>query len=330
MNELQWVDELYRAFCQTLPGMLHAEAQGLPRTLGLAPRRDVPWSAVFSHSITLAAPAMLAEAMPSVRGTTVQDALLAHMLAVIDAFGTDRLADGQVRATWQLETLLAHVRRARDAAMERLRAAAPGPGPEPSFAAADEVVARAIDAEHHLLRSGEPVDVVRYRALSRDKQRLGVPASLGLAAAAGWDERRRRALDRMLESIWLGLQFHDDVMDWEDDWARGAAWAVALARGLRRGGDLPPGEAAPGGAADLAAARRLVMASGVLARMLELARREFAVARRLAAVLGARRLEGWASAREAQMAELARAESASPGYAHRARVLSAWARTVLA
>ena len=72
------------------------------------------------------------------------------------------------------------------------------------------------------------------------------------------------------------------------------------------------------------------MESGVLARMLELARRELVVARRLAAALGARRIEGWAAAREAQMAELARCEAESPGYAHRARVLSAWARTVLA
>jgi hypothetical protein len=276
---------------------------------------------VFSHGITLAAPALIAEAMPHVRGPTVQDALLAHMLAILDAFGTDRLEDGQVRPTWQLETLLAHVRRARDEALQRV---VPGPSdPSIDFAAADEATLGAITAERGLLGGGGAADFTRYHEISRAKQRLGLPASLALAIAAGWDQRRREALERMLESIWVALQYYDDVMDWEEDCQRLGAWAVALARGAR-GGEAPALDSEP------AAVRGLVLESGVLARMLDEARRHFRRARRLAAALGAQRLASWTIARESHMAELARCEARSPGYASRARALSVWARAVLA
>lgn len=231
MDEALWVDELYKAFWRTLPGMLHAEAQGLAHTLGLAPSRDVPWSAVFSNEITLAAPALLAEAMPGVRGATVQDALLAHLLAVIEAFGTDRIKDGQVRPTWQLEAILAHARRARDVALGRV---APGvDDPAIDFARADDASLLAIEAERALLASGGPAGFSRYYALSLAKQSVGFPASIALAHAAGWTAAQREVLSRMLSSVWLGLQLHDDVMDWQDDYQRGGAWAVVLASELR-------------------------------------------------------------------------------------------------
>ncbi|AUX21974.1 hypothetical protein SOCEGT47_024750 [Sorangium cellulosum] len=363
MDENQWVDELYKAFWRTLPGMLHAEAQALAHTLGLAPSRDVPWSAVFSNEFTLSAPALLAEAMPGVRGATVQDALLAHLLAVIEAFGTDRIKDAQVRPTWQLEAILAHARRARDAALRRV---APGvDDPAIDFSRADDATLLAIEAERSLLASGEPAGFSRYYALSLGKQRVGFPASIALAHAAGWTAERRAALERLLSSVWLGLQLHDDVMDWQDDYERGGAWAVVLASELRsRAQGEPeerdperaarqnprsaygplatppwgmaaisraPGEPPPSSAPSaLVPVRRMVFDSGVLAAMLDGERRCFRAARRRAAVLGARRVAAWAEGREAQAHQLARCEVESPGYANRAQALNAWARAVLA
>ena len=137
----------------------------------------------------------------------------------------------------------------------------------------------------------------------------------------------------MLESIWLALQFYDDVMDWEDDWARGGAWAVALTHGALQEQRHPAGDglrAPVASALSLEETKALVLSTGTLVRMLELSRREFTRARRRAEVLGARRIAAWARAREGQMRELVRCEAESPGYAHRARALSAWARTVLA
>jgi hypothetical protein len=342
MDELQWVDELYKAFCETLPGMLHAEAHGLSHTLGLAPARGAPWSAVFSHEVTLAAPALVAEAMPEVGGAAVRDALLAHMLAVIEAFGTDRLQDGQARPTWQLETLLAHARRARDQAIQRV---APGiVDPAIDFARADEETLGAISAERKLLGEGEAASLARYEALSLAKQAVGVPASIALAHAAGWGPRQREVLARALGSVWLGLQLYDDVMDWEDDHMRGGAWAVALARGLPGGAGPawpPPDGAGPRQGAPSeppstvrhaapAPVRRFVLESGALALMLATSRRRYREAGCRAAALGARRLSAWAQGQEAHTTELARCEVEHAGYANRARALSAWARAVLA
>ncbi|WP_437666093.1 hypothetical protein [Sorangium sp. So ce1182] len=368
MDEALWVDELYNAFCRTLPGMLHADAQGLAYTLGLSPSRDVPWSAVFSNEVTLAAPALLAEAMPGVRGATVQDALLAHLLAVIEAFGTDRIQDAQVRPTWQLEAILAHARRARD---EALRRVAPGvDDPAIDFARADDATLLAIETERSLLASGEPAGFSRYYALSIAKQSVGFPASIALAHAAGWTAAQREVLARLLSSVWLGLQLHDDVMDWQDDYQRGGAWAVVLASELRSRAHGEPDEPhadrrerAPGAHNRLAAAygplgtppwgiaatpkgkseppassapsslipvRSMVLDSGVLGAMLDGERRCFRAARRRAAVLGARRVAAWAEGREAQAHELARCEAESPGFANRAHALNAWAKAVLA
>lgn len=231
MDELQWVDELYTAFSRTLPGMLHGEAQGLAHTLGLAPSPDVPWSEVFSNEITLAAPALLADGMPGVPRPVVQDAVLAHMLAIIEAFGTDRIKDGQIQPTWKLDALLAHARRERDKAIRRVAPEVDDPAMD--FARADEETARAIESERQVLQSGEPVDFTRYHTISIGKQRVGFPASIALAHAAGWGPSRRKALWRMLAAAWIGLQLQDDVMDWEDDFQRGGAWAVALAAHLR-------------------------------------------------------------------------------------------------
>ncbi|WP_437986255.1 hypothetical protein [Sorangium sp. So ce117] len=367
MDDALWVDELYKAFWRTLPGMLHADAQGLAYTLGLSPSRDVPWSAVFSNEITLAAPALLAEAMPGVRGATVQDALLAHLLAVIEAFGTDRIKDKQVRPTWQLEAILAHARRARD---EALRRVAPGvDDPAIDFARADDATLFAIETERSLLASGGPAGFSRYYALSLGKQSVGFPASIALAHAAGWTAERREVLARLLSSVWLGLQLHDDVMDWQDDYQRGGAWAVVLASELRsraheepraeerdrerasaprhRGavaygplGTPPWGIAVtpkaqgeppiPDAPSSLLPVRRMVLESGVLAAMLDGERRCFRAARRRAAVLGARRVAAWAEGKAAQAQELARCEAESPGFANRAHALNAWAKAVLA
>jgi hypothetical protein len=355
MDEKQSVDELYRAFCQSLPGHLHAEAQGLAHTLGLAPARGAPWSAVFSHEVTLAAPALIADAMPSVHASTVREAGLAHMLAVIEAFGTDRLHDGQVRHTPQLETLLAHARRARDLAIQRVAPRVTDPAID--FAKADEETLTAIQAERQLLQGGEPAGFERYLAIAAAKQRVGLPASIALAHAAGWGPRERAALGRALGAIGVGLQIYDDVMDWEDDHVRGGAWAVVLAAGSPGGaaqGAAPPDQergprdsapsdppsavrhAAPSDPPEAtrhaapAPVRRFVLESGVLARMLAAARRRYREARWRSAALGARRLAAWAEGQEGHTAELSRCEAESPGYANRARALSAWARAVLA
>jgi hypothetical protein len=235
MNNLELVDQLYEVFVDTLSGPFADAARGLAVTLCLAPSRTIPWSRVFGHEVTLAAPALVAEAMPHVAEPVRRDAIFAHMLAVIEAFGTDRVEDGQVQATPELVGLLEQVREARDRALTRVCPGAIDPAID--FGLADRKTAYAIRAEHDLLQRGTAITFETYERLSLGKQSVGFPASIALAYAAGWESARRSLVYRTLASVWLGLQMHDDVVDWEDDFTRGGAWAVSLALGRRAAAD---------------------------------------------------------------------------------------------
>ncbi len=326
------MDELWAAFVDALPGDLRDAALGLAATLGLAPSRDVPWSEVFSNEITLGAPILVAEAMPGLPEAAVRDAALAHQLAIVEAFATDRLEDGQAEPTAALHALLAAVRAARDASLARV---APGMTElGTSYARAEQETLAAIRAEQEALRGGSTVAFERYLAIAHGKQRVGLPASIALAHAAGWDGRRVRCLARLLDDVWVGLQLHDDVIDWEDDLTRGGAWATAVAAEAVPEAAPPPSALPPSRDSSERrtmpfSARGLVHRSGVLARMLGASSRRFRAARRRATHLGATRLAAWAGEREALTGGLARREAESPGFANRAHALSVWAKSVL-
>lgn len=313
MSRNALVDTLFEAFVASLPAPLRGEASGLASALGLAPSPDVPWSEVFGNAVALGVPLFVADTTPKLGGAVIHDAATAHLLAVIEALGTDRIEDGQVDRRPALALVLDHARRARDASIARVAAE-----DARAYDDAGEATLAAIAEERGILRSGCAVDFARYLAVSLEKQRLAVPASLALARTAGWDPRRRRILARMLDAIWMGLQLHDDVVDWEDDLARGGSWAAALADGAA---NLARDE-------DGISVRRAVLGSGVLARMLAASARRYRAARRRAEALGATRLAAWAREREATLGDLARREAESPGFARRARTLSAWARSV--
>ncbi len=320
MNILELVDDLYEAFADRIGEPLSDSARDLPRALRLAPQA-VPWSRVFSHEVTLGAPALIAEAMPHVKRTVVREAVLAHALAVIDTFGTDRIEDEQIESTPAVFAVLGQARRERDRAMVRLYG---GAVPADSdFRVADAVTIRAIRRERAMLLSARPVDLESYERASLDKQFVGVVASVALARTAGWDDRRCRAVRATLENVWLGLQLSDDVVDWEDDLQRGGAWAVCLMRDMM----LATSSRRPLLQESI---RSQVLTSGVLHVMLSRARAHMRAARRRASALGARRLADWAHGQEKRLDSLATAESRSAGYAVRAHALAAWANEVLA
>jgi hypothetical protein len=312
------IDAVWTAFCSTLPVDLQCEARGLARELGLAPLQGIPWSRVFKHEITLAAPALFAPAMERATRPMVMKAVTAHMLAVIDAFAVDRMLDRQAAGGAQMLRLLQHVRAERDRALHELTGIRKSPYLDTEY----EAVC-AINTERLLLQHGVPLSFADYLKLSLAKQAVAFPASVALAKAAGWGGRREGAVRHVLRGVVLGLQFHDDVVDWEEDWRKGGAWAVCLARG----------QGAPGGVfrvarSDFEETRRHVHRSGVLAIMMKQARWRYRGAYRLAALLGAHALSTWARAQEKAAAELAEREGDSAGYAVRVHQLSGWAMEV--
>jgi hypothetical protein len=318
MDYAKHVDAIWTAFSSTLPPDLQHEARVLARAVGLVPLPDVPWSNVFKNEVTLAAPALFATAMPLAASQMVVKATTAHMLAVIDAFAIDRMLDRQVTGGPQMQRLLERVRAGRDRAICELT----GDEVSPYIDAEYDAVC-AINTERLLLQNNVALSFSDYSRLSLAKQAVAFPASLALARVAGWGGRHQRAVQHVLRAIVLGLQFHDDVVDWEDDWRNGGAWAVSLSRGR---GLLDM--AASGGSADLECLRRQVHASGVLATMINLARLRYREAHRIAALLGADSLSTWACEQEATAAELTERESNSAGYVVRAHQLSGWAMEV--
>ncbi len=310
------IDALYDGFVASLPPALRPLARRLPHALRLAPLKGARWRDVFNHEVTLGAPWMIAEAFPKATTARAHGATLAHALAIIEAFGSDRVADGQVPGDPELLCLLEHIRFARNRALARVNS-----GAEADMWAADKTTHASILEERSVLAAAMPIDFAEYERISLGKQAVGFPASRALAGAIGASPQTVREIDQLLEGVWLGLQFEDDVFDWEDDFRVGGAWAVCLAAHF--------GFAAPADAG-LEAVRRAVFESGILCFMLERAHACYRSASQHARALGAHRLAAWASSREDRLVRLIELESEHAGYSVRVRQLGPWAMEVLA
>jgi hypothetical protein len=316
------IDSLYAGYVNSLPESLRPLALDLPFVLGLSPLPGRRWRDVFNHDVTLEAPRLIAEALPGVRPEQVRTAVLAHGLAVIEAFGVDRVADRQIRPTPELLALLAEFRRARGQLLTTL-----WPGTADAAGKADQESADAIREEHAILSRIAAVTFSEYRRISLAKQAVGFPASNALALAVGTPAPRIEQLNRMLSGVWLGLQFEDDAGDWEDDWRRGGgAWAVSLAR--RRLEAVAP-EKSEDRPTEPDIVRRRVLKMRVLYLMLREARHQYRTAWRFARALGAPSLARWAEQRQARLDDLLPLEALHAGYVVRAIKLGSWAAEVL-
>jgi hypothetical protein len=311
------IDALYDGFCAALPTELRRFGRSLAYELKLAPDPSIPWSAVFKNRITLQAPSLLFEGTPGVETVAAERAGLAHMLAVIEAFGTDRIADKQVTATPELLRVLEAARSARDDALTRIG----GADAARMAREADQRTRNAIVVERNLLACGAGVDLEVYQTVSADKQSVGVPPSMVLAQAVGFESAKLEMVRTTLMGVWLGLQFQDDVVDWEEDVTLGGAWAVELAR---HSAPRAPASANP---EDL---KPLVDSSGVLTTMLGLSAARFQSGLAGAESLGATQLAEWLRVRSAEAIELCERERESPGFVRRMRRLAPWAAEVLA
>jgi hypothetical protein len=328
------IDRLYSSFLATLPTALAELGRDLPHVLGLAPRAGLGWDDVFSHRVTLAAPHLLSEGCrvsAAERAADfderVQDATLAHALSVIEAFASDRILDGQIVSTSELVALVEELRVARDRLLERVF-----PGTSLACRAADEATLQAIREERALLGRFAAVSFHDYERVSLGKQAVGFPASSALLRAFGASERQVRQAELCLRGVWLGLQFEDDVADWEDDFKRGAgAWPVSLAR-RRVTNPATPVTPAPEShhrRTEPDMVRRRVLDSRVLYSMLTAARRQYRAAYRHARALGAAELSAWAEARMRRLDELLPLEARHAGFVVRSRQLASFAAEVL-
>jgi hypothetical protein len=310
MKIAELVDGLYEAFTDGIGPSLSASARDLPRALRLAPSPR-PWSRVFAHEVMLGAPALFGQPLSGVPSSLTRDAVLAHMLAVIDSFGMARVEDERIEASPQVFAVLGQVRRERDRAMARLFSCTPFA--DTDFRAADATTIRALRRERQILESACPADFELYEKTLIGKRASWSLASVALARIGGLGPRGCRAVRATLESTCKGLQICDDVTDWEADLERGGAWATCLMRGTL----APPHS---GKHSRRGTARTAVLESGVLERMLLRARLHMRAARRRAAALGAERLAQWAAVEESRIEALVSVEAGCAGSAARARL----------
>ncbi len=310
MKIAELVDDLYEAFTDGIGPSLSPTSRDLARALRLAPSAR-PWSRVFPHEIVLGAPALLGQSLSGVPSSLTRDAVLAHMLAVIDSFGIARVEDERIEASPQVFAVLGHVRRERDRAMARLFSCTPFA--DTDFRAADATTIRALRRERTTLESGNSADLELYERTLVGKRACWFLASVALARIGGLGPRGCRAVRATLESACKALQICDDVTDWEADLERGGAWATCLMRGTL----APPHS---GKHSRRGTARTALLESGVLERMLLRARLHMRAARRRAAALGADRLARWAAAEEARLEALVSAEAGREGSVARARL----------
>lgn len=316
------IDALYAGFVSSLPESLRLVAQDLPYFLRLAPAPRQPWSAVFSHPVTLEAPRLFVGGLPRPDPELVRRAVLAHALSVIEAFGTDRVMDRQAVTTPELVGVLRELRRSRDTVLESV-----WPAAVELARAADRETTEAIKEEASILRRLGAVTFEEYRRISLAKQAVGFPATLALARACGATDAHVEQTRRALAGVWLGLQFQDDTGDWEDDWRRGGgAWAVSLARRRleavkEKSADERPTEP------DLV--RRRVHRMRVLYLMLQGARHQFRVAWRYSRSVGAAPLTAWTDERVRRLDAILPLEAQHAGYYVRALKLAPWAAEVL-
>ena len=297
------IDRAYASFVQHLPPSLAAIADDLPFRLGMTPNHGTPWSRVFNNAAVLGFPMLLLADTGRVPREIRDRALAAHVLAIVGAFGMDRIDDGQIDLGLGEREVIDRVRLARDRVLAPLSARAPGF--ELDYAAGERLTAESVDEERATAARGTGTTFDWYRAVSWKKQGLAFPACLAAAAAAGLSAEDQRRVEAVVEGAALGLQYRDNVVDWMDDLERGFAWAHAL---LRR---------APAAPASVAEVQDRLHAEGTLVRMLEMSSAAFAEAAENAAALGAEALAAWAAGQAELTAGLAEREAASPGFAVR-------------
>jgi hypothetical protein len=295
------IDRIYDRFVARLPQGLAAKARDLPRTLGLTPHQDVPWSVVFNNPAVLGLPLMLlGKADRAVSAQAVEAAATAHLLGIIGAFCVDRIDDGQISADACTLALLAEVHRVRDETLAYLRRDNEHPM---TFAWATQQTHQSVVHEREVFEGERAPSWMLYRDVSLEKQGLAFPASVVSARAAGWTAEDEQRVYDVVAGAALGLQYRDDVVDWIEDHERGASWAVALGA---RGRDE-----------DAVTATEALHGAQILVRMLEMSRDEFMRASLAATALGATDVARWAAGQAQLTDRLAQDERRDPGAAVR-------------
>jgi hypothetical protein len=254
------IDEEYERWLKIgLPTPLRKTAEQLPHRIGLSPdRRWRSWRRVFRTPVFRALPLLVAEGYPGVTRDQLRSLGLAHVLLIFSAFIDDRLNDGQVAFSRDLNLVRASME------AELLARLACSIGSHHDFWSLYRDAHRRY-TDSHARESGywtgrrAAYDDRRYSREAAGKIAIaGLPA-LALAILGRATSDQLDQLARAIEHCFIALQYADDAADWEEDFVAGRiTYFVALhLEGLPENGSIKP---------RLAALRARVATSGITER----------------------------------------------------------------
>ena len=220
------LDEISAVLPPLPPASESAPARALAHALRLAPSPDVPWSRVPARggharpaAVPRGGPARRLHLHRARRGQRAPARLPRRPRLAPPPRGHRGGAPRSSRACW---TPCA----ARDEALGRIGRASAGPQADAALAEQDAAAAQAEARE--LLSRRAPVSLEASDRLMLRAHATAFPAPLALASVSGCNEARKRVLHQAVKGLAMSLQVRGDALNWEEDEARGASWAVCL------------------------------------------------------------------------------------------------------
>jgi hypothetical protein len=207
---LQDLERDFQSWLSTLPGDMSAVAAAALERMAIRPGRDPAWTQRLSPLVALY-PALQAQAATSFDPAAVEDLGLAHLQLMAHAFLSDRQLDGQLVLTPE-ECVLSTQSLLEGAATLARHA----PDGRESAAATLRHLRRHHAAQLLPYPDDDPADLEELAVFRHIADR----AVLGWLATATLLERSPHLLEPAREAydlLVVGLQWRDDVLDWEQD-----------------------------------------------------------------------------------------------------------------
>ena len=223
------IDGAFRRWVATLTPTLRPVAFELPRRVGHARGRWHGWQQVFPTTATRALPWLVAEGFPRVTQAARASLCVAYVFGVLVALVDDRLIDGQVAFSRELNL----VRRSLEAeSQRRLAVIGKHDGFWRRYRKAFRAYAAAHAREPQLWGGDGAGDGHRcYARESAAKTAIARLPMLAIGALGGARAPGLARLSRLVDHYLVGMQYADDASDWEDDF-RGGRWTYFIQRHL--------------------------------------------------------------------------------------------------